>query len=241
MQSPLKKLIESYDAGLPLAEASAPPAAWYTDPRIFELEQRTVFARSWQVAARADQLREVGQYITSGIAGDPIIVVKGNDGVVRGFFNVCRHKGAAITTEPQGRARTLRCPYHGWTYTLEGELKGAPDFTGVKNFDPSVNGLVSVQTGVWQNWVFAKVDPDGPSLEDFLGGDLTERMTSLEIKNLHWFERRHYMLSCNWKVFVDNYLDGGYHVPHLHHGLNSVLSYGGYTIENGEHYCVQSA
>jgi choline monooxygenase len=241
MQAPLKEIVESYNAGVPLAQASAPPAAWYSDPRIFELEQRTVFARSWQFAARADQIREPGQYITCEMAGEPILLVRGNDGIVRGLFNVCRHKGAAIMTAAEGRAQTLRCPYHGWTYTLNGELKGTPDFTGVQNFDPLAYGLISVQTDVWQDWVFIKVDPDGLSLEDFLGSDLVARIRNLGLDNLRWFERRHYTLNCNWKIFVDNYLDGGYHVPHLHAGLASVLDYSQYIIENGEHFCLQSS
>ena len=241
MQAPLKEIVESYNAGVPLAQASAPPAAWYSDPRIFELEQRTVFARSWQFAARADQIREPGQYITCEMAGEPILLVRGNDGIVRGFFNMCRHKGAAIMTAAEGRAQTLRCPYHGWTYTLNGELKGIPDFAGVQNFDPLAYGLISVQTDVCQDWVFIKVDPDGLSLEDFLGSDLVARIRNLGLDNLRWFERRHYTLNCNWKVFVDNYLDGGYHVPHLHTGLDSVLNYSQYNIENGEHFCLQSA
>ena len=169
------------------------------------------------------------------------MVVKGNDGVARAFFNVCRHKGAAILIETEGRAQILRCPYHGWTYTLDGKLKGTPDFSGVQNFDPSANGLVSLQTALWQHWAFVRPEANGSSLEEFLGAELSQQAQGLAVKDLHWAERRHYTLNCNWKVFIDNYLDGGYHVPHLHSGLNSVLDYGKYTIENGEHYCVQSA
>ncbi len=200
-----------------------------------------VFCRSWQTVGRADQVRERGQYITAEITGEPILVVRGGDNVLRGFFNVCRHKGAAIMTEREGRTQNLRCPYHGWTYSLEGELKGTPDFAGVRNFDPSANGLIPCQTALWQNWLFVKVETHGPSLERFLGADLTGRIHKSGIENLHWLERRSYTLNCNWKVFVDNYLDGGYHVPHLHRELNSVLDYSQYTIETGERFCLQSS
>jgi choline monooxygenase len=145
-------------------------------------------------------------------------------------------------TEPEGKANQLRCPYHGWTYSLEGELKGTPDFAGVCDFDRAANGLVPVETAVWENWVFVRVGADGgqqPSLNDFLGEDLIGQIHPLNLGNLHWMERRHYAFDCNWKVFVDNYLDGGYHVPHLHKGLDSVLDYSKYMIENGEHYCLQ--
>jgi choline monooxygenase len=241
LQPSLKEIIESYNAAAPLAEAAAPPADWYTDQRVFELEQRTVFSRSWQVAARRDQVRDPGQYITSELAGEPILVVRGNDRILRGFFNVCRHKGAAIMTEPEGKAQNLRCPYHGWTYLLTGELKGTPDFSGVRNFQPSANGLVPVNTELWENWVFLKIEPEGPSLKAFLGDDLVGRGRDLRLEKLQWLERRSYKLDCNWKVFVDNYLDGGYHVPHLHRGLDSVLDSSKYSIECGQRFCVQSS
>ena len=89
--------------------------------------------------------------------------------------------------------------------------------------------------------MFAKLDSGDPSLEDFLGKDLIERFERLNLEQLRWFERRHYTLNCNWKVFVDNYLDGGYHVPHIHGGLNSVLDYSNYKIETGERFCLQSS
>ena len=161
--------------------------------------------------------------------------------MVRGFFNVCRHHAAAVVTEPEGAASVLRCPYHGWTYALDGQLKGTPDFAGVCDFDRSANGLVPVETAAWEKWIFVRLERDGPSLERFPGSELSTRIESLGLGTLRWMERRHYTLDCNWKVFVDNYLDGGYHVPHLHKGLDSVLDYSTYTIENGERFCLQSS
>src|SRR5438093_11442177 len=105
MQSSFRKLVESYKEGASLGEVCAPPAAWYTDSRIFELEQRTVFCRSWQTVGRDDQVREPGQYITAEITGEPILVVRGGADVLRGLFNVWRHKGAAIMTEREGRTQ----------------------------------------------------------------------------------------------------------------------------------------
>src|SRR6266404_2811174 len=151
-------MIDGYDPSAPLAEASTIPSAWYTDQRVFDLEKQTVFSRSWQVAARMDQLGEPGRYVTTQIAGEPIVIVCGNDNSVRGFFNVCRHHAAAVMTEPEGQANQMRCPYHGWTYSLEGELKGTPDFTGVCNFDRAGNGLAPVQIASWENWLFARLD-----------------------------------------------------------------------------------
>lgn len=241
MNTSVADLIARYDPALPLAESRTIPAAWYTDPRILELEQRTTFARSWQLVARVDQVREPGEYVTGDVAGEPVVVVRGSDGVLRGFFNVCRHHAAAVLTEPAGCVKRLTCPYHGWTYTLEGALKAAPAFEGVRSFDPADHGLVPVATAVWENWVFVRTSADGPTLEEFLGPEVMAEVADLQLGGLHWYARRHYVFDCNWKVFVDNYLDGGYHVPYLHKGLGSVLDYHKYTIENGRRHCLQSS
>jgi choline monooxygenase len=236
----LQQIIASYDPQAPLERALTIPASWYTDERMHDLEMRTVFARTWQMVCRLDQIRNPGQYVTTETGTEPIVVVRGHDGVLRGFFNVCRHHAAAVMTEPEGSASQLRCPYHGWTYSLAGELKGTPDFAGVCDFDRAQNGLVPVAVEVWEQWVFARVAGED-TLSSFLGADLIEQMRPLELGSLHWLERRHYFFDCNWKVFVDNYLDGGYHVPHLHKGLDSVLDYGNYQIENGARFCLQAS
>ncbi len=238
----LHTIIESYDPGASLAEALTIPAPWYTNKEVYDLELTTAFARSWQCAARTAQLDQTGRYVSTEIAGEPLVVVRGNDKLLRGFFNVCRHHAATVMTEPEGHAHQLRCPYHGWTYSLEGKLKGTPDFAGVCNFEREENGLVPVETASWEKWVFAKIEPGSEthsSLPDFLGSTLIEQIKSLHLGELHWMERRHYTFDCNWKVFVDNYLDGGYHVPYLHKGLDSVLDYSRYMIEAGERFCLQ--
>jgi choline monooxygenase len=201
-----------------------------------------VFRRSWQYGGRLDQLRAPGDYVTCELSGgEPIVVVRGQDDVLRGFFNVCRHHAAAVVTDAHGSARQFRCPYHGWTYSLEGELKGTPEFTGVCDFERSANGLLPADCSVAARWVFVRPDTGGLALNEYLGRDLTGRLEALDLERLRWMERRSYMLDCNWKVFVDNYLDGGYHVPHVHKGLDSVLDYSQYTIENGEYFCLQSS
>ncbi len=238
----LDELLHAYDPNAPLERASTIPSSWYHDARLLELERRTVFAKSWQVVGRTEQVGRAGQFISgTTAAGEPIVVVRGADGVLRGFFNVCRHHAAAVVTDPEGSALVLRCPYHGWTYGLDGALKGTPDFGGVCDFDRSAQGLVPVQVEVWESWVLVAVHRKTPALEDFLGADLMARIAPLGLQSLTWMEQRRYLLDCNWKVFVDNYLDGGYHVPHLHKGLDSVLDYATYTIENGARFCLQSS
>jgi choline monooxygenase len=241
MGKSVDEIIAGYDPNRHLATASTPPSSWYTDSSVFELEQPTVFSHTWQFIGRSEQVRDPGQYISCEIAGEPILVVRGNDAILRGFFNVCRHHAAAVITQSEGTAQSLRCPYHGWTYDLQGALVLAPEFGGVADFNRFANSLVPIEIAVYKNWVFAKLDQGNPSLQDFFGKDLLDHFEALNLEQLNWLERRSYTLNCNWKVFVDNYLDGGYHVPHLHRALNSVLDYGNYTIETGERFCLQSS
>jgi choline monooxygenase len=238
MREPLETILARFDDTAPLDRAWTIPGDWYTDPRIAELERRTVFSRSWQLVGRTAQVAEPGQYLTGEVAGEPIVVVRGNDGVLRGFFNVCRHHAAAVMTAPCGKADRLRCPYHGWTYDLEGKLRGVPEFDGVRDFDRP--GLAPLAVATWHQFVFVHLDPDPPAIERWLG-ELVPQVAPLGIDSLQFCERREYTLGCNWKVFVDNYLDGGYHVPHLHEGLSSILSHKDYTIENFERFCLQSS
>jgi choline monooxygenase len=239
-QASVQEILASYNDRAALADASTIPGPWYVDERIAELENKTVFSQTWQMVGRVDQVEKPGQFVTATVAGEPIVVVRGNDGVLRGFFNVCRHHAAAVVTEPCGQAALLHCPYHGWNYGLDGSLKGMPEFDGVKNFERQQNGLLPVRTETWEKFVFINLNPNAESLMDFLGG-LVKRVAPLGVSKLHYFDSRTYDIHCNWKVFVDNYLDGGYHVPHLHKGLSSVLDYKEYTIENEDRYCLQSS
>ena len=177
------------------------------------------------------QVEKPGQYVTATVAGEPIVAVRGRDSKLRAFYNVCRHHAMTVMNEPCGHAQHMRCPYHGWTYNLEGELRGMTEFEGVCNFDRAQNGLVPVRVETWENFIFVNLDPLRCSAEGIFGraGGLAK---PLNFGGLKFVERRSYMQQCNWKVYVDNFLDGGYHVPHMHKGLNSVLDYTNYTIEN---------
>ncbi len=237
MSSTLENVLALYDQDAPLEMAYTIPAPWYIDQRIAGLEREKVFGNNWIAVGRMDQVAAPGQFFTVDLAGEPLIVVRGADKVLRAFYNVCRHHAAAVATAPCGVAQHLRCPYHGWTYGLDGSLKGAPEFAGVCNFERADNGLVPVSVAAWENFVFVHLGQAPPSLESFLD-DLPQRAG---LGSLPFFTRKSYTLACNWKVYVDNYLDGGYHVPHLHKALNSVLDYTEYTIENSDRYSLQSS
>jgi choline monooxygenase len=241
MERSVREVVDLYNPHDSLEEAWTIPAPWYFDERIAALEHASVFSATWQVVGRADHVRDNGQFFTAELAGEPLVVARGEDGKLRAFYNVCRHHAAAVVTEPQGCAKQFRCPYHGWTYGIDGALKGMVEFDGVCSFDRAKNGLVPVRVDTWENFVFVNLDGRAAPLRDFLGV-ISELVAPLHLaKKLHFFDRRVYTLNCNWKVYVDNYLDGGYHVPHAHKGLSSVIEYTKYTIENLERACLQSS
>jgi len=237
----VRDILNSYNPADALDKASTIPAPWYFDPRIAQLERETVFAANWQVVGRLDQVRQAGQFFTIDVNDEPLLIVRSDDDKLRAFYNVCRHHAAAVELQPSGCAKQFRCPYHGWTYGNDGTLKGMVEFEGVCNFDRKDNGLVPIRVDTWENFVFVNLDGKAAPLVEFLS-QVPSLVAPLKLtERLHYFDRRIYTLKCNWKVYVDNYLDGGYHVPHAHKGLSSVVEYTKYTIENFERSCLQSS
>ncbi len=240
MPQRLKEKIDAFNPTLPLEQARTIPSDWYFDPEIYAAECQSVFARTWQQVGRLDQLAEPGSFFTTELAGEPILVLRDQAGVLRAFFNVCRHRAARVMQEPAGKVSKLRCRYHGWTYDLAGRLRGTPEFEGVADFCREEQGLVPLSVETWGPLVWVRQQPAGMPLTQFLA-PLPERTTALGIATLRFVERREYTLACNWKVFVDNYLDGGYHVNTVHPGLAGVLDYSRYRTEIAEHTSVQSS
>jgi choline monooxygenase len=237
----IREILNLYNPSNPLEKAWTIPAPWYFDEHIAQLERDSVFAANWQVVGHLDQVKEPGQFFTIDVNKEPLVVVRSDDGKLRAFYNVCRHHAAAVVRDEKGCAKNFRCPYHGWTYGNDGALKGMVEFEGVCNFDRAYNGLVPVRVDTWENFAFVNLEGHAAPLRDFLG-KVPGLVAPLEItEKLHYFDRRIYTLQCNWKVYVDNYLDGGYHVPHAHKGLSSVVEYTKYTIETFERSCLQSS
>jgi choline monooxygenase len=246
MAADLGTKLRAFDPDLPLERARTIPASWYFDPDIQDAERRAVFGDTWQVAGRLDQLVEPGSFVTTDIAGEPVLVVRDPEGRLRAFFNVCRHRAARVMEQPAGKVSRLRCRYHGWTYDLKGQLRGTPEFDGVADFQREEQGLVELAVDAWGPFVFvhqkraASPDPDLPSLTDYLA-PLPQRTAGAGLETLRFVERHSYQLACNWKVFVDNYLDGGYHVNTVHPGLAGVLDYAHYRTEIAGHTSVQTS
>jgi choline monooxygenase len=241
MERNVHDILSLYNPHDPLDHAWTIPSPWYFDQAIARLEHERVFATTWQMVGHADQVKKQGEFFTADIGGEPIVVARGEEGTLRAFYNVCRHHAAAVVTEAEGCAKQFRCPYHGWTYGIDGALKGMVEFEDVCNFERSKNGLVPVKVDTWENFVFVNLDGRAAPLQNFLDA-IPGIVAPLQLtKKLKYFDRRIYTLNCNWKVYVDNYLDGGYHVPHAHKGLSSVIEYTQYTIENFERACLQSS
>ncbi len=242
MSANLDDLLAAFDPDLPLEKAHTIPSAWYSDPALYAAECRTVFGGTWLAAGRADQVAAPGSYLTADVAGEPVLVVRDQDGVLRAFYNVCRHRAARVMNEPAGLATRLRCRYHGWTYDLAGRLRGTPEFDGVADFRRADHGLVPMPVDTWGPLVF--VHPGGRDeeaaqpLAEFLA-PLPEKTNGLGLEFLRFAGRREYELGCNWKVFVDNYLDGGYHVNTVHPGLAGALDYAHYRTEIAGNTSVQ--
>jgi choline monooxygenase len=236
----LERPLGSFDPTLPLERAHTIPSWWYSDPAIYAAECRKVFARTWQMVGRLEQVAAPGSFLTSDIAGEPIVVVRDPDGALRAFFNVCRHRAARVLEEPCGKVSRLRCRYHGWTYDLAGRLRGTPEFEGVADFRREEQGLVGLAVDTWGPLVWVRQIAKEPSLADFLA-PLPERTRELDLEKLRFVERREYVVACNWKVFVDNFLDGGYHVNSVHPSLAGVLDYAHYRTEIAGYTSVQSS
>jgi choline monooxygenase len=221
-----------------ISRAATIPATWYRDPGVLGRERDRVFARTWQLVGHADQVRLPGDYFTCTVADEPLVVCRGEDGVVRAFSAVCRHRGGPVATGV-GHRRSLQCAYHGWTYALDGRLLTTPEFEGVQRFDKAEVCLPRFRTETWGPFVFVNLDPSGPPLAEVLGS-LPEETRRLPLDHMSLFKRVDYEVACNWKVYVDNFLEG-YHIPMVHPELFRQLDYAAYRVETRHFHSKQHA
>jgi phenylpropionate dioxygenase-like ring-hydroxylating dioxygenase large terminal subunit len=183
------------------------PYSWYADPAVATAEQERIFRRSWQYVGHLGELHGPGSMFPTHLGGLPLVVVLDREGDLRAFLNVCRHRGTILVNEPQRRG-TIQCPYHAWTYGLDGSLRGAPRSTEEPDFDMGGLGLVAAQAGTWGPFVFANPDAEAPDLEIALG-DLPEVVAEngLDVVSLRFHHRVSYEVSANWKIAIENYLE----------------------------------
>lgn len=194
----------------PLEQASVLPLRVYDNRAFFEREVDTVLRPGWHALARIDQLKETGAFVTGEIAGEPVIVVRGKDGEIRALSNVCRHRGTQLV-EGCGVAKAMVCPYHTWTYNLDGTLRGAPHMGKVDDFDRKDIRLPEFRIEIWNGFIFVNLDDDATPLADELG-PLTEALAVFGLENWEsapWIERT---VDWNWKISLENFTEAYHHV-----------------------------
>jgi choline monooxygenase len=216
-----------------LSRAATIPSTCYIDPAVLDAENRAIFARTWQLAGHIEQVRERGQFFTTTIANEPMLIVRGDDDNLRALSNVCRHRAGPVA-KGSGKRPSLQCGYHGWTYALDGALRTAPEMDGIECWDRASVALPRFQIDVWNGLLFVKLDAGGPSLREFLG-DLAGQSFDGRLA-----ARKEWWVNCNWKVYVDNYLEG-YHIPIVHPSLFREIDYPNYRTEIRDNYSIQHA
>jgi choline monooxygenase len=242
--SRLRQVIAGFDPEVPIERASMPTSSWYVDSELCELERRHILHNSWQPVGRVQQLGEAGSYVSGCFAGEPWVVVRGNDGALRAFHNVCRHKGREVVTG-SGTAEQLVCGYHAWSYDHDGSLRKAPRMAGIENFDRADMSLRPLALETWGPWLFVNFASHNHAAAE--PGSLRAQLAELDAElesgawgQLRFVAHRSWTIDCNWKVYVDNYLDGGYHVPHMHPSLDAQLDMNSYRTELYERYSIQT-
>jgi choline monooxygenase len=219
---------DAFQVDAEIARAWTLPARLYTDVSVLAAEKEKIFARTWQVVGHRNQVANAGDYFTTELIGEPLLIVRGADGKLRGFYNVCRHR-AGPPAEGCGTRKLFRCGYHGWTYGLDGSLISATEVEGVEGFRAEDFALAPVRTEEWFNLIFVNLNPEAAPLPESLG-ELPRQAEKFQFEKMTLVQRRTYDMKCNWKTYVDNYLEG-YHLPSVHPGLNRELDFNAYVVE----------
>ena len=209
--------------------APALDARYYRDPEVAELEQTRIFARSWQLVAHISQLPNPGDYLTGTAGVQPVLVLRADDGKLRAFRNVCRHRGSRLLSGSGQCGKAIRCLYHGWTYRLDGQLIGVPEGRSIADLDKSELGLFPARVETLCGLVFVNLDIHAQPLAEQVAG-LPERLAPYDIEGLKPSGEWHNTQPANWKIVLDNYNEG-YHVPIAHPGLMRLLDYKRYDVE----------
>jgi choline monooxygenase len=197
----------------PLLEAETMPSFVYTSPDFYQREVERIWHKIWNFIGSADQIRTNGDYFTLNFAGVPLVVLRDQDGVIRAFANTCRHRGSELL-EGSGTCKAIVCPYHSWTYELNGKLRGAPEMDKTADFDKAKYGLIPIAVDTWANFLFINFDKNPEPLGKQLG-TLPEKLAPYQLANMSLARRKTYEMDCNWKLFVENAKES-YHIATVH-------------------------
>ena len=203
------------NVAVPFERAYAMPKSVYTSPEFAAAEVEHIFARDWQSAGRADTLKNPGDYLTMTIAGEPIVILRDREGTLRAMSNVCRHRMSTIL-EGRGNVRSIVCPYHAWTYNLDGSLRGAPAMAANESFCKENIALPPVRVENWLGWIMVTLNPGAPSPHEALAG--VEKLVGyLDMASYGETFRETFRWNTNWKVLAENFMES-YHLPVCHAG-----------------------
>ena len=203
------------NVAVPFEQAFAMPKSLYTSEAFLALEQSHVFAQDWICAGRAEALPQPGDYLTLEIAGEPVIVLRDRDGVMRAMSNVCRHRMSTLL-QGRGSVRAITCPYHAWTYNLDGSLRGAPAMTLNSSFCKEALGLPQIRCEVWQGWIMVSLNANAPAPGDSLRA-VTDLIAPFDMTTYRETYRETFRWATNWKVLAENFMES-YHLPMCHSG-----------------------
>jgi len=215
--------------GLPESLIATLGGSYYTDENIFALEQQQIFEQLWFCAVRGSDLPDPGSFRTVQIGRESVLITRNRRGEIRAFFNVCRHRGARLCTEETGQTkRAFQCPYHAWTYDLDGKLVAAPNLTKMPDIDRTEFGLRTIAVREWLGYVWVCLAEEPPSFEETVTGAVIERLGDLEsiehydVGSLSVGRRIVYDVKANWKLIIENFMEC-YHCATIHPELTEVL------------------
>jgi choline monooxygenase len=210
-----------------------PEPAYFFSPELYALEQRDIFQRTWLYFCHSSQLPDPGDYMTGEIAGQSIYVVRSADGALRGFFNVCRHRGHQLLKGQGNIGGLIRCPYHSWSYDLDGALRHAPRCEQVVGFDKSEIALSGIQIHVAAGFVFVNLDPKAPAFADRLG-NLEQRLLAMvpDASSLRLACRQDFAIKANWKIVAENFLENyhSFYSGPAHRQLSDIIDQSTYRV-----------
>ncbi|MEO7002381.1 MAG: aromatic ring-hydroxylating dioxygenase subunit alpha [Ktedonobacterales bacterium] len=217
------------------------PAAWYTDAGLFQAERARIFRRCWQFVGFTGQLAESGSFFTSRLSDVPLVLTRDQQGEMRAFVNICRHRGSELVLAESGCRQTLQCSYHAWTYNLDGSLRAAPGSKDEQDFNADDFGLIALPIATWGPLIFVNLDRSAAPLETVLGElpQLTDA-SGAQLGALHRRVRHTSEIAANWKVIVDNYLEC-YHCPIAHKGFSDLMDVNQYAVTECDWFSVQGA
>jgi len=209
---------------LPIERATTLPGRYYHDAGVFEREIETIFSDMWICVGRAEDLPEPGDYLTLTLGRERVLLVRDTSGALNAFHNVCRHRGSVLVTDARGGGlRAIQCPYHAWTYDLDGSLRKAPHMEESRDFDTRRFGLNRLPLDTWEGFLFVSLRADVAPLRDRLG-PLAVRFASHRMGDLKRGRLARYTVEANWKILCDNYSEC-YHCALIHPELNRVSHY----------------